>query len=76
LNVHKSDICFIYHQLHDIQPTGALTVRVGLASVLTEGTSLEVHFGKPVVARVKKCRLVVVKKRHNREENDEQVSAP
>ncbi|MFY9606559.1 MAG: hypothetical protein WAS24_07530 [Thermoplasmata archaeon] len=41
-----------------------------------EGISLEVHFGKPVVARVKKCRLVVVKKRHNREENDEHVSAP
>jgi len=32
---------------------------------------LEVHFGKPVIARVKKCRLVVVKKRH---ENEEQPS--
>jgi hypothetical protein len=34
---------------------------------------LEVQFGKPVVARVKKCRLVVVKKRHNQDENDEQA---
>ena len=32
---------------------------------------MEIHFGKPVVARVKKCRLVVVKKRH---ENGDQTS--
>jgi len=30
---------------------------------------LEVHFGKPVVARVKKCRLVVVPKKRNDEEH-------
>jgi hypothetical protein len=32
---------------------------------------LEVHFGKPVVARVRKCRLVVVKDRRARPEEDE-----
>jgi hypothetical protein len=30
---------------------------------------LEVHFGKPVVARVRKCRLVVVKDRRPQEED-------
>jgi len=29
---------------------------------------MEVHFGKPVVARVRKCRLVVVKKRRSQDE--------
>jgi len=29
---------------------------------------LEIHFSKPVVARVKKCRMVVVKKRHNQDD--------
>jgi hypothetical protein len=29
---------------------------------------MEVHFGKPVVARVRKCRLVVVKKRRTQED--------
>jgi len=29
---------------------------------------LEVHFGKPVNAKVKKCRLVIVKKRHEQDE--------
>jgi len=28
---------------------------------------MEVRFGKPVVARVRKCRLVVVKKKRNNE---------
>jgi len=32
---------------------------------------LEVHFGKPVVARVRKCRLVVVKKKRSSEETNE-----
>jgi len=32
---------------------------------------MEVHFGKPVVARVRKCRLVVVKnKRAQEQDND------
>ncbi|HUV61495.1 MAG TPA: hypothetical protein VMW71_04930 [Thermoplasmata archaeon] len=30
--------------------------------------SLEVHFGKPVVTRVRKCRLVVVKNRLQQED--------
>lgn len=29
---------------------------------------MEVHFGKPVVARVRKCRLVVVKNRLQQED--------
>jgi hypothetical protein len=29
---------------------------------------LEVHFGKPVIAKVKKCRLVLVRKRHRQED--------
>jgi hypothetical protein len=33
---------------------------------------LEVHFGKPVVARVRKCRLVVVKDRRATTDEDEQ----
>jgi len=52
---------------------GMQTARVGRASVPLEGSPLEVQFGKPVVARVKKCRLVVVKKRHNQDENEEQA---
>ena len=32
---------------------------------------LEVHFGKPVVARVRKCRLVVVKDRRAQNDEDE-----
>jgi hypothetical protein len=36
-----------------------------------EGVTLEVHFGKPVVARVRKCRLVVVKKKRSNEETNE-----
>ena len=35
---------------------------------------MEVHFGKPVIARVKKCRLVVVKKRHGNGENSQAQS--
>lgn len=31
---------------------------------------MEVRFGKPVVARVRKCRLVVVKKRRANDRND------
>jgi hypothetical protein len=53
---------------------GIQTARVGRASVPLEGNPLEVQFGKPVVARVKKCRLVVVKKRHNQDENNEQAT--
>jgi hypothetical protein len=34
---------------------------------------LEIHFGKPVVARVRKCRLVVVK---NKRPQDEQHTDP
>jgi len=30
---------------------------------------VEVHFGKPVIARVKKCRLVVVRKKLAQDEN-------
>jgi hypothetical protein len=33
-----------------------------------KGGALEIHFSKPVVARVKKCRMVVVKKRLNQDE--------
>jgi hypothetical protein len=29
---------------------------------------LEVHFGKPVIAKVKKCRLVLVRKRYRQED--------
>jgi hypothetical protein len=29
---------------------------------------LEIHFGKPVIARVKKCRLVIVRKRNQQED--------
>lgn len=36
-----------------------------------EGVTVEVHFGKPVVARVRKCRLVVVKKKRSSEDADE-----
>jgi hypothetical protein len=36
---------------------------------------MEVHFGKPVIARVKKCRLVVVKKKHQQEENAQSPNA-
>jgi len=35
---------------------------------------MEVHFGKPVVARVRKCRLVVVKNKRSQEENEETPS--
>jgi hypothetical protein len=38
---------------------------------LREGAKVEVHFGKPVVARVRKCRLVVVKKKRTSEDGDE-----
>jgi hypothetical protein len=58
---------------HMISDGGTQTARVERASVPSEGSPLEVQFGKPVVARVKKCRLVVVKKRHNQDENDEQA---
>jgi hypothetical protein len=34
---------------------------------------LEINFGKPVVARVRKCRLVVVK---NKRPQDDQRSEP
>ena len=30
---------------------------------------MEVHFGKPIVARVRKCRLVVVKNRRPQDED-------
>ncbi len=30
---------------------------------------MEVHFGKPVIARVRKCRLVVVKKKRLHDES-------
>ncbi len=33
-----------------------------------EGVMLEIHFGKPVVARVRKCRLVVVKSKRSQDE--------
>jgi len=36
-----------------------------------EGAAMEVHFGKPVVAKVRKCRLVVVKKKRPNEEAGE-----
>ena len=39
------------------------------AQSLMEGLKMEVHFGKPVVARVRKCRLVVVKKRRPQEDD-------
>lgn len=39
-----------------------------------EGVELEIHFGKPVVARVKKCRLVIVKKRHSQEDGTDNGS--
>jgi hypothetical protein len=58
---------------HMISSRGTQTARVERAGVPLEGSALEVQFGKPVVARVKKCRLVVVKKRHNQDENDEQA---
>jgi len=35
---------------------------------------LEVHFGKPVIAKVKKCRLVIVRRRHQQE--DETANGP
>ena len=33
---------------------------------------LEIHFGKPVVARVRKCRLVVVRNRRQPDEDAEE----
>jgi hypothetical protein len=59
---------------HMISSRGMQTARVERASVPLEVSALEVQFGKPVVARVKKCRLVVVKKRHNQDESDEQTT--
>jgi hypothetical protein len=35
---------------------------------------MEVHFGKPVVARVRKCRLVVVKNKRPHDENEDNES--
>jgi len=35
---------------------------------------MEVHFGKPVVARVRKCRLVVVKNKRGHDENEDNES--
>jgi hypothetical protein len=35
---------------------------------------MEVHFGKPVVARVRKCRLVVVKNKRANDENEDNGS--
>jgi hypothetical protein len=35
---------------------------------------MEVHFGKPVVARVRKCRLVVVKNKRAHDENEDNES--
>jgi len=35
---------------------------------------MEVHFGKPVVARVRKCRLVVVKNKRTQDENGDNES--
>lgn len=40
-------------------------------SVAQDVWYLEIHFGKPVVARVRKCRLVVVKDRRARTEEEE-----
>lgn len=39
-----------------------------------EGGTLEIHFSKPVVARVKKCRMVVVKKRLNQEDAESECA--
>ncbi len=36
---------------------------------------MEVHFGKPVVARVRKCRLVVVKSKRLQESAEETAAA-
>lgn len=71
--MHKTTAPVLYTVNHMLSGRGTQTARVGRASVPSEGSPLEVQFGKPVVARVKKCRLVVVKKRHNQDENDEQA---
>ena len=42
------------------------------AGVRSRCVDLEVHFGKPVIARVRKCRLVVVK---NKRQQDEDCAA-
>lgn len=39
-------------------------------SVPQDVECLEVHFGKPVVARVRKCRLVVVKGKRAQDDED------
>jgi hypothetical protein len=41
---------------------------VGVELAIWKVPGLEVHFGKPVVARVKKCRLVVVPRKKNGED--------
>jgi hypothetical protein len=69
--MYKTETPVLNTIMHMISGRGMRAARVGRASIPLEGSPLEVQFGKPVVARVKKCRLVVVKKRHNQDENEE-----
>lgn len=59
---------------HMICGKRAHIARVGRPCADQEGMRVEVHFGKPVIARVKKCRVVVVRKRHQHEAEQENCS--
>jgi hypothetical protein len=61
------DGCFKYRQ-NDLISTPKVELSGYIDAAKREGPLMEVHFGKPVVARVRKCRLVVVKKRRPQDE--------
>lgn len=65
--LHNLDICFKYGQ-NDLMTLRKRQAGAEHAQSLEEGLKMEVHFGKPIVARVRKCRMVVVKKRRPQEE--------
>jgi len=71
--VRNENTCFKYGRIDD-KPQAAAR-RLGLRRVpnahIPGGENLEVHFGKPVVARVRKCRLVIVKNKRPQDPEDE-----
>jgi hypothetical protein len=66
-NSSNLDVCFKYRQ-NNLTPTPVYEQTGVRLKSLEDGSEMEVHFGKPVVARVRKCRLVVVKKRRPQED--------
>jgi hypothetical protein len=52
-----------------IRPIGSRKAEPGRIVQEFIGERLEVYFGKPVVAKVRKCRTVVVKKRRGEDQD-------